>query len=110
MVHRSHSSPGIAGRSSQESEIFFGNRDLKLAHLPTRSRHALAALPSISPIPSARFTDFEMKIQKGEKREPKALYPCYPRSWRYRSQEQEGVTAARRPYLFGTREPLPSSR
>ena len=31
--------------------------DLKLAHLPTRSPRALAALPSISPIPSARFTD-----------------------------------------------------
>ncbi|PYK50820.1 MAG: hypothetical protein DME20_03440, partial [Verrucomicrobia bacterium] len=31
--------------------------DLKLAHLPTRSPRALAALPSISPIPSPRFTD-----------------------------------------------------
>jgi len=27
MVHRSHSSPGIVGRSSQKSEILFGNRD-----------------------------------------------------------------------------------
>jgi len=31
--------------------------DLKLAHLPTRSPRALAALPSISPIPPVRFAD-----------------------------------------------------
>ena len=31
--------------------------DLRLAHLPTRSPRALAALPSISPIPLARFTN-----------------------------------------------------
>jgi len=38
-------------------EKFWTTTDLKLAHLPTRSPRALAALRSIPPIPSARFTN-----------------------------------------------------
>jgi hypothetical protein len=43
---------------------------LKLAHLPARSPRALAALPSISPIPSARFTGSpDSKTEENQKKQ-----------------------------------------